>query len=251
VYSNRVEAAYKRSGNIMFVFEDEPSSIDSEAYRTLRTSIQYLSINEEIKSIVVTSACPKEGKSTVLGNLALSFAQNGKKVIIVDCDLRQPSIHTKFNISNLCGISEVLIGSETLDNAIQNYKSNLDILTSGNIPPNPAEMLNSTAMSNLLEELKNNYNILIIDSPPLEIVTDAQILSTKVDGTILVLKAGQTKISSLKEAKDLLNRVGANIIGVVINQVRKSKKKYSNYYGTYKKVIMQGEKNEILSKSNA
>lgn len=219
----------------MYVFEDKPKSIDAEAYRSLRTNIQYLSIEKEIKSIVVTSACPGEGKSTVLGNLALSFAQNGKSVIIVDCDLRKPSIHEKFNISNLCGISDVLIGRETLDTAIQNYKINLDILTSGKIPQNPAEMISSTSMSNLLEELKNKYDILIIDSPPLEIVTDGQILSTKVDGTILVLKAGQSKISAVKEAKNILNKVGANIIGLVINQVNESKKKYSYYYGGDKK----------------
>lgn len=221
----------------MFVFEDKPRSIESEAYRTLRTNIQYLSIDKEIKSILVTSACPKEGKSTVLGNLALSFAQNRKKVIIIDCDLRQPSINVKFNIPNLCGISEVLIGTETLDNAIQNYKLNIDVLTSGKIPPNPAEMINSTAMSNLLEELKNNYDILIIDSPPLELVTDGQILATKVDGTVLVIKAGQSKTESVKEAKNLLNKVGANIIGLVINQVKKSRKKYSYYYGIDKKII--------------
>jgi len=219
----------------MYVFEDKPKSIDAEAYRSLRTNIQYLSIEKEIKSIVVTSACPEEGKSTVLGNLALSFAQNGKSVIIVDCDLRKPSIHEKFNISNLCGISDVLIGRETLDTAIQNYKINLDILTSGKIPQNPAEMINSASMSNLLEELKSKYDILIIDSPPLEIVTDGQILSTKVDGTILVLKAGQSKISAVKEAKNILNKVGANIIGLVINQVSESKKKYPYYYEVDKK----------------
>ena len=138
----------------MLVVEDKPRSIEAESYRTLRTNIQYSSIDKNIKSIVVTSACPKEGKSTVSGNLALSFAQNGKKVIIVDCDLRKPSIHRKFNISNLCGLSEVMIGKEPLDNAIQKYKSNLHILTSGKIPPNPSEMISSTAMSNLLKELK-------------------------------------------------------------------------------------------------
>ncbi|MDF2883294.1 MAG: capsular exopolysaccharide biosynthesis protein [Clostridiaceae bacterium] len=219
----------------MFIFEDKPRSIDSEAYRTLRTNIQYLAINKEIKSILVTSACPKEGKSTVSGNLALSFAQDGKKVIIIDCDLRQPSIHTKFKISNLCGITEVLIGRETLDTAIQNYKLNLDILTSGKCPPNPSEMINSTVMSNLLEELKNKYDMLIIDSPPLEVVSDGQILSTKVDGTIIVLKSEKSKISSVKESKNLLNRVGANIIGLVINEVKNRKKKYSYYYGREKK----------------
>src|SRR5471030_437302 len=216
----------------MFIVEDKPRSVEAEAYRTLRTNIQYSSIDKEIKSIVVTSACPMEGKSTVSGNLALAFAQNGKKVIIVDCDLRKPSIHRKFNISNLCGLSEVMIGKETLDNAIQKYKSNLHILPSGKIPPNPAEMINSTTMSNLLEELKVEYDIVIIDSSPLEAVTDSQILSTKVDGTILVLKAGVSKIESVKEAKNLLNKVGANIIGLVINQISKSKKNYDYYYGT-------------------
>lgn len=211
----------------MFVFEDKPKSIDAEAYRTLRTNIQYLSIEKEIKSIVVTSACPNEGKSTVLGNLALAFAQNGKKVLIIDCDLRQPSIHRKFNVSNLCGISQVLIEEETLDTAIQHYKDNLDILTSGSIPPNPSEIINSITMNDLLEELKNKYDILMLDSPPLEVVTDGQILSTKVDGTLLVLKAGKSKIESVKEAKNLLNKVGANIIGLVINEARESKKKYS------------------------
>jgi len=221
----------------MFVVEDKPRSIEAEAYRKLRTNIQYSSIDKEIKSIVVTSACPMEGKSTVSGNLALSFAQNGKKVIIVDCDLRKPSIHRKFNISNLCGLSEVMIGKEPLDNAIQKYKSNLHILTSGKIPPNPAEMINSTTMSNLLEELKEEYDIVIIDSSPLEAVTDGQILSTKVDGTILVLKAGKSKIESVKEAKNLLNKVGANIIGLVINEVSNSKKKYDYYYGTDEKKL--------------
>ena len=219
----------------MFVVEDKPRSIEAEAYRKLRTNIQYSSIDKEIKSIVVTSACPMEGKSTVSGNLALSFAQNGKKVIIVDCDLRKPSIHRKFNISNLCGLSEVMIGKEPLDNAIQKYKSNLHILPSGKIPPNPSEMINSTTMSNLLEELKEEYDIVIIDSSPLEAVTDGQILSTKVDGTILVLKAGKSKIESVKEAKNLLNKVGANIIGLVINQVNNSNKKYDYYYGTNEK----------------
>lgn len=216
----------------MFVVEDNPRSIEAESYRTLRTNIQYSCIDKEIKSIVVTSACPKEGKSTVAGNLAISFAQNGKKVIIIDCDLRKPTIHRKFNISNISGLSEVMIGKETLVNAIQEYKSNLHILTSGKIPPNPAEMINSTTMSNLLEELREKYDIIIVDSAPLEAVTDGQILSAKVDGTIVVIKVGESKMELVKEAKNLLNKVGANIIGVVMNEVKKSKKDYYYYYGT-------------------
>jgi capsular exopolysaccharide synthesis family protein len=219
----------------MFVVEDKPRSIEAESYRKLRTNIQYSSIDRELKSIVVTSASPKEGKSTVSGNLALSFAQNGKKVIIIDCDLRKPSIHRKFNISNLCGLSEVMIGKETLDKTIQKYKANVHILTSGKIPPNPSEMISSTAMSNLLKELKVVYDIVIIDSPPLDAVTDAQILSTKVDGTIIVLKSEESKIESVKEAKNLLNKVGANIIGVVMTEVSNYKNKPYYYYGTDEK----------------
>lgn len=216
----------------MFVVEDKPRSIEAESYRKLRTNIQYSSIDKDIKSIVVTSAGPKEGKSTVSANLALSFAQNGKNVIIIDCDLRKPSIHRKFNISNLCGLSDVMIGKETLDKAIQKYKSNVHILTSGKIPPNPAEMISSTAMSNLLKELKEEYDIVIIDSPPLDVVTDGQILSTKVDGTIIVLKSEESKIESVKEAKNLLSKVGANIIGLVMNEVKNYKKNHYYYYGT-------------------
>ncbi|WP_297420849.1 CpsD/CapB family tyrosine-protein kinase [Clostridium sp.] len=214
----------------MLVVEEKPQSIDAESYRTLRTNIQYSSVDKEIRSIVVTSANPQEGKSTVSGNLALSFAQNGKKVIIIDCDLRKPSIHKKFNISNLCGFSEVMIGKETLENAIQEYKSNMHILPSGKIPPNPSEMISSTTMSDLLERLKEEYDIIILDSPPLDAFTDGQILSTKVDGTILVVLAGESKIESVKEAKNLLNRVGAHIIGLVINKVSKKKTNYSHYY---------------------
>lgn len=213
----------------MFIVEDKPKSMEAESYRTLRTNIQYSSIDKKIRSIVITSARPEEGKSTVSGNLALSFAQNGKKVIIIDCDLRKPSMHKKFNISNLYGLSEVLIEKETLDNAIQEYNPNLCVLTSGKIPPNPAEMINSNSMNNLLQELKDEYDFIIIDSPPLENVTDGQILSAKVDGTILVIKAGESKMDAVKEAKNLLNKVGANIIGIVMNQVRKNKKDYYYY----------------------
>ncbi|OOM75824.1 tyrosine-protein kinase YwqD [Clostridium puniceum] len=223
----------------MLVVEDKPRSMEAESYRTLRTNIQYSSIDKEIKSIVVVSACPKEGKSTISGNLALSFEQNGKKVIIIDCDLRKPTIHRYFNISNLCGLSEVLIGKKTLDSAIQEYRPNLYILPSGKIPPNPAEMISSTMMSNLLEELKEEYDIVIIDSPPLQVVTDGQILSTKADGTLLVLKAGESKIESVKEAKNILNRVGANILGVVINRVSNNKNKYYYYYGTEEKDALE------------
>jgi capsular exopolysaccharide synthesis family protein len=214
-----------------FVVEQKPKSIVSEAYKMLRTNIQYSSFDKEIKTIVVTSAQAAEGKSTVSGNLALSFAQIDKKVIIVDCDLRKPSVHKNFKISNLVGLSEVLIGQSVLQEAIQKYNDNFDILPSGKIPPNPSEMLSSSAMTALIENLKDKYDIIVLDSAPLQVVTDAQILSTKVDGTILVIRAQRTSKEAVIEAKNLLNKVGANIIGTVLHSVENIKGKYYYYYG--------------------
>ncbi|AQS03687.1 CpsD/CapB family tyrosine-protein kinase [Clostridium beijerinckii] len=215
-----------------FVVEKKPKSIVSEAYRTLRTNIQYSSFDKTIKTIVITSAEAAEGKSTVSGNLALSFAQNEKKVIIVDCDLRKPSVHKNFKLSNLSGLSEVLIGKENLDKVIQSRNENLDILTSGKIPPNPSEMLSSTAMTNLIQKLGEKYDIVILDSAPLQAVTDAQILSTKADGTILVVRAQRTSRESVIDAKNLLTKVGANILGTVLHAVENTRGKYYYYYGS-------------------
>ena len=214
-----------------FIVEKKPKSIVSEAYRTLRTNIQYSSFDKEIRTIVVTSAEAAEGKSTVSGNLALSFAQNEKKVIIVDCDLRKPSVHKNFKLSNLIGLSEVLIGKGKLEEVIQSRNENLDILTSGKIPPNPSEMLSSSAMTNLIEKLKEKYDIVILDSAPLQAVTDAQILSTKADGTILVIRAQRTNRESVIEAKNLLTKVGANIVGTVLHAVENTRGKNYYYYG--------------------
>ena len=215
-----------------FVVEDKPKSIAAEAYRTLRTNIQYSSFDKEIRSIAVTSAEPAEGKSTVAGNLALSFAQNDKKVILLDCDLRKPSVHKNFRISNIKGLSEVLLGKVDINDVIQKRNDNLDVLTSGKIPPNPSEMLSSMAMTNLIEELKEKYEIIILDTAPLKAVTDAQILATKVDGTILVTRAERTKKEAVLEAKSLLEKVGANIIGTVLHAVENNKNKYYYYYGS-------------------
>lgn len=213
-----------------FIVEQKPKSIESEAYKTLRTSIQYSSFNKQLKTMLITSSEKEEGKSTVSGNLALSFAQNNKKIILVDCDLRRPSIHRKFKISNLIGLSEVLIGKISLEETVQRYNDNLDILSSGKIPPNPSEMLSSNAMNNLIKTLKEKYDIVILDSAPLQAVTDAQILATKVDGTILVVRAERTKKESIIESKNRLDKVGANIIGTVLNAVENNRGKYYHYY---------------------
>lgn len=215
----------------MFIVEKQPKSIAAESYRTLRTNIQYSSFDKEYKVIMVTSSEPGEGKSTTAGNLALCLAQGDKKVILVDCDLRKPSLHKKFKVSNIIGLSDVIIGKEELVTAFHRYNKNLVILTSGKIPPNPSEMLSSKTMTVLLEELKNNFDYIILDTPPVQAVTDSQILSTKSDGTIIVVKAERTKKDSVENAINLLKKVNANIIGTVLNGVDNSRNKYYYYYG--------------------
>ena len=215
----------------MFVIEKKPKSIAAESYRTLRTNIQYSSFDKEIQVIVITSSEPGEGKSTTAGNLALSLSQDGKKVILIDSDLRKPSIHKNFKITNILGLSDVLIGKEDINNVVSKYNNNLLILTSGKIPPNPSEMLASNSMTKLIEVLKETFDYIILDTPPVQAVTDSQILSAKADGTILVVKAQKTKRDSVKNAVALLNKVNANILGTVLNGLEESRNNYYYYYG--------------------
>lgn len=215
----------------MFVLEKQPKSVEAESYRILRTNIMYSSFDKKIKRILVTSSEPGEGKSTTSGNLALAFAQDEKKVILIDCDLRKPSLHKKFRISNNRGLSDVIIDRDKLNKCIQKRTEYLDILTAGKIPPNPSEMLGSQAMSGLLDELSNVYDVIILDSPPVLAVTDAQILSTKSDGTVLVVRAEKTKKDTVLAAKGVLDKVNANILGTVLNGGDKNKDNYYYYYG--------------------
>jgi len=215
----------------MFIVEKKPKSIPAESYRVLRTNIQYSSIDKKIKRMLVTSSEPGEGKSTTTGNLALTFSQDEKRVLLIDCDLRKPSIHKKFRISNNIGLSDVILDSSKLDKALIKRNDYLDILPAGKVPPNPSELLGSKALENLLDELGKKYDVIILDTPPVHAVTDAQILSTKVDGVILVVRAERTKKESVISAKASLDKVNANILGTVLNGGESSKGKYYYYYG--------------------
>ena len=215
----------------MFVVERKPKSISAEAYRSLRTNIQYSSFDKENRVIVVTSSEPGEGKSTTSGNLALALAQGENKVLLVDCDMRKPSLHKNFKISNVYGLSDLLLHKQSMDTVCFSYNKNLSLVTSGKIPPNPSEMLASKVMSSFLEEMKNHYDYIILDTPPLQAVTDAQILSTKVDGTILVVRAEKTKKESVMNSINLIKKVNGNLIGTVLNGVNNSRNKYYYYYG--------------------
>ena len=215
----------------MLIVERKPKSIAAEAYRSLRTNIQYSSFDNKYQTLVVTSANPGEGKTTVAGNLALALAQGESKVLLVDCDMRRPSVHKKFRISNTYGISDLLVGNKKMESVAHKYNDNLTIVSSGKIPPNPAEMLGSKAMTAFLEEMKNYFDYIVLDTPPLQAVADAQVLSTKVDGSLIVVRAGVTKKDAVHNAVSIINKVNGNIIGTVLNAADNSKDKYYYYYG--------------------
>lgn len=214
----------------MFVMEKAPKSIDAEAYRSLRSNIEYSSFDDEYRAIVVTSSVPGEGKSTTSGNLALSLAQSGNKVLLVDCDMRKPSIHKKFKISNISGTAELLLRKESFEDVANCYNENLTIITAGKIPPNPSEMLSSRAMIAFIKEMKKEFKYIILDTPPLQAVTDAQVLSTKADGVLLVVRAGSTKRDAVLNSVDLIKKVKGKVIGMVLNGVENKKNSYY-YYG--------------------
>lgn len=207
-----------------------------ESYKTFRTNIEFLSFDKNLKTILITSSDTNEGKSTVTSNLALSLAEYDKKVILVDSNLRAPSIHKKFMIPNSKGLSSVIIGRISLEDAIISISNNLDIIPSGPIPPNPSEMLGSEKMREIVENIKEDYDYIILDAPAVLPVTDAQILSRIADGTILVVKAVKTKKDNVINAKKLLEKVKANIIGVVFNGAEEKKIAFPYEHGKAKKI---------------
>ena len=214
----------------MFVMEKAPKSIDAEAYRSLRSNIEYSSFDDEYRVIVVTSSVPGEGKSTTSGNLAIALAQSGNSVLLVDCDMRKPSIHKNFKISNAAGTAELLLRKKLFEEVANKYNENLTIITAGKIPPNPSEMLASRAMTAFIEEMKKEFKYIILDTPPLQAVTDAQVLSTKADGVLLVVRAGSTKREMVFNSVDLIKKVQGKVIGTVLNGVENKKNNYY-YYG--------------------
>lgn len=223
----------KLSNNSKLITVLDPRSPISEGYRILRTNIQFSACDNKVKIIYVTSALPGEGKSTTAANLAITFAQSGCKTILVDCDLRKPNVHREFDITNKSGLSNLLIKEEGIDETIyQSEIENLHILTSGIKPPNPSELLASHKMQNFVATLGKYYDIVILDAPPVAVVTDAQIISQYSDGGILVVAAGESDRSIIVKAKQLLEKVNSKILGVVLNKVdsKRGKGKYYYYY---------------------
>lgn len=209
----------------------EPQSHVSEQYRTLRTNINFSSPDKRIQTLVITSAAPAEGKSTTAANLAVVYAQEGKSVLLIDGDLRKPTMQHTFKTQNVMGLSSILSRQVSLKTSIKKTGvSGLSILTSGQIPPNPAELLASKSMDTLLDELKSKFDLIIFDSPPLLSVTDAQILANKCDGVILVLNSKSTEKQQAVKAKGMIALSKSKLIGVVLNNYSSKKGDYYNMY---------------------
>jgi len=209
----------------------------AEAYRTLRTNLQFLKIDGELKVIIFTSAGPSEGKSTTIANLAVALANSGKKVVLIDCDLRKPTQHKIFGRKNH-GLTNVLVEELPVWDLVQDTDvENLCLLTSGPIPPNPSELLSSKSLQAVLDLLKNVADYLLIDSPPVVAVTDACVLAQKADGVVLVLNAGTIKPEMAQKAKELLLQANARLLGVILNRVEIDVEHsyYYYYYGSDKK----------------
>lgn len=213
------------------IMERDPKSPVSEAFRTLRTNLQFVRLDSPLKSLVVTSAIPGEGKSTVAANLAIAMAQAGKSVILVDADLRRAKQHNLFNLPNKVGLTNLLLGTAGLEALQSTGVQGLKVLTSGVFPPNPSELLDSNAMVRVLELLKAQADIVIFDTPPLVAVTDAAVLGAKVDGVLLVYRLGKVARDGVARAKKLLENANARILGVVANGDRPDG--HSGYYYYY------------------
>ena len=230
------------------VTANQPRTPVAEAFRALRTNIQYASVDRPLNTILVTSPSPEDGKSTIAANLGVVLAQGGRKVVVVDADLRRPRVHKLFKLSNQQGTSDLFVKPpEPLNGTIQKTEvANLYALTSGNLPPNPSELLGSEKMVKILDMVHDEADIIIIDSPPLLAVTDAAVLAPRTDGVLLVVKPGKTKLAACRQAVEQLQRVGANILGVVLNDVelRRSRYKYAYYKGYYSYHNYYGDKDK-------
>ncbi|WP_172371572.1 CpsD/CapB family tyrosine-protein kinase [Sporosarcina jiandibaonis] len=210
-----------------------PKSVVSEQFRTLRTNINFSMPDKELQTILYTSASPGEGKSTVAANTAVVFAQEGKRVLLIDADMRKPTVHYTFHMTNTIGLSNLLTRQATLEEVMKTSDmENLKVITCGPIPPNPAELIGSRTMDKVMEEMKSQFDIIIFDAPPVLSVTDGQVLSNKCEGTVLVMSAGQTEKESVVKAKEALVSSQANIIGAVLNNFKLEKDHYYQYYGT-------------------
>jgi len=212
----------------------DPKGPAAEAFRVLRTNLQFMGLDAPLKSLLVTSAAPSEGKSTVSANLAVSFAQAGQNVCLVDADLRKPRLHKVFGADNWRGLTTAVVNQNGLEADLQpTGVQGLTLLTSGPIPPNPAELLGSGRMLALLTELQQRFDVVVLDTPPTLAVADAVVLAPRVSGVVLVVRSGRVARQQVKRAQEALAAVKANLLGVVLDGVKNDDSKGGYYYYYY------------------
>ena len=219
---------------VMLLF---PNSVSSEAYRTLRTNLEFTSVDAPVQTLLVTSPGPGEGKTVTAANLAVAFAQAGRTVLLVDADLRKPGVHSMFNVENTRGLSNLLRTDDLRWESVVQFteQANLRLLTTGPQPPNPAELLGTQRMRTILDRLREAHDLIIVDSPPLLVVTDPTLLSSFLDGTLLVLDAKRTGRDGARQGQAALAKAGARVLGVLINgQQAEGSSDYGGYYRTSK-----------------
>jgi len=232
----------------MYTYE-YPFSVVAESFRSLRTNLEFSAVDKPLKTILVASPGIAEGKTTISSNLAFSLAQADKKVILVGADMREPTLHNILDVNNKRGLSDVFRGMVTIEEALQPLANGMvRVLTSGSIPPNPTELLGSTAMNRILDELSSMADVVVIDSPPF-VVADAAVLTPKVDGVLLVIRPEYSRKELVTGMKSQLDRAGGRIVGVVLNGVSPKNDVYSSYYGRYgSKAELETPKSERANK---
>lgn len=221
-----------------------PKSPVSEAFRNMRTNITFSDIDNELQVLAITSSGISHGKTTILANYAVALAQIGKRTLLVDCDLRRPQMHAKFGLSNKKGLTNILLKEiEIIDGIQKTEVPNLFIIASGPIPPNPSEILASRRMGELMDDLKNNFDYILLDTPPVGIVTDAAVLSAVAEGYIIVVALGESDRNGVRYIIETLHNINANIIGITANKVPISKRRgYYGYYTGYEEERVLNEK---------
>lgn len=229
----RRKKPFQNTNQRQLITKFNPKSPISEQYRTIRTNLQFAAIDDELRAILVTSSGPGEGKSMTAANLAVTYAQQGLKTLLVDADLRKPTVHYTFRLDNLRGLSNVLVNESILEDAVNPTDvEKLEVMSSGPIPPNPSELLGSRRMRSFLEQAKGIYDLIIFDTPPVLAVTDSQILADIVDGSILVVRSRKTEFEAAERAVAALKPARAKMLGTVLNDREKNEDNYYYYYGT-------------------
>jgi capsular exopolysaccharide synthesis family protein len=241
----RIEKGKEGTAHQDLVVYAQPKSAVAECLRSVRTNLQFMSPEKPLRTILVTSSGPQEGKTTTAAALAETMAGSGNRVLLVDADMRRPRIHRIFGLPNTTGLSALIVGEEKLENAVQpTVVPNLFILPCGPIPPNPAELLQTEGFKSVLAEMCRSFDRVILDSPPIGVVADAAVLSTGVDGTLLVLKAGRTSRDAAKQGIKQLRDVNARLFGAVLNDLDLQDQKYGQYYHYYRYGYYYGDKKE-------